>query len=229
MFDNKEQVRSPLDLGELLQEITVPDLGTALSEMEKARETSPTSCSPHAVSKDLFEEHKRKGWDKTVEARCDFTRKVRITRRSSLFFISLWQKSLFGQTLTEIKADDTKVGFFADEMAPLIEDILGPGLADGNWCIITTPKRRHTTKNFATRICERLAERLRIPFYEDVCSCHTKQRMDAVFTVNIVPKEQNIICFDDFVTTGQTLAAMRRAIAPHNKNMIFFAGINNKL
>ena len=74
-----------------------------------------------------------------------------------------------------------------------------------------------------------LAEQLHIPFYEDVCSCHTKQRMNAVFSVNVVPKEQNIICFDDFVTTGQTLHSMKVALVPYNKNLIFFAGINNKL
>jgi predicted amidophosphoribosyltransferase len=47
--------------------------------------------------------------------------------------------------------------------------------------------------------------------------------------VNIVPKEQNIICFDDFVTTGQTLQAMKRALEPFKKNLLFLSGINNKL
>jgi adenine/guanine phosphoribosyltransferase-like PRPP-binding protein len=53
--------------------------------------------------------------------------------------------------------------------------------------------------------------------------------VNAIFDVNVVPKEQNIICFDDFVTTGQTLAAMRRALEPFNKNLLFLSGINNKL
>lgn len=217
--------RAPLDMGDILSEITVPDLGSALSDL-KGIHSSPPGDKRGA---NLFAEHKRKGWDKTVEARCDFSRKIRITRRSAIFFISLWQKSVFGRTLTDIKGDDAMVEFFASELAPLIQDILGTQLASGDWCIITTPKRRHTTKNFATRISERLAALLAIPFYEDVCSCHTKQRMNAVFTVNIVPKEQNIICFDDFVTTGQTLAAMKRAYEPYKKNILFFAGINNKL
>ena len=214
------QKSTPLDLGDVLSDITVPDLSCAFSDMDKVRKKE---------KEDLFAEHKRKGWDKTVEARCDFSRKVRITRRSSIFFISLWQKSLYGRTLTDIKADDSMVAFFADSLAPLIEDILGTRLTDGDWCLITTPKRRHTTKNFATRISELLSSKLSIPFYEDVCSCRTRQRMNAVFTVNIVPPEQNIICFDDFVTTGQTLLAMKRALEPYNKNMIFFSGINNKL
>ena len=70
---------------------------------------------------------------------------------------------------------------------------------------------------------------LGIPFYEDVAFCHSKQRMNAVFTLNILPKEQNLIVFDDFVTTGQTLLAMRHLMQEHSKNCVFFTGINNKL
>lgn len=214
-------MRTPLDLDDILSEIKVPEMGCALSDLSTARKQKP--------KEGLFAEHKRKGWDKSVEARCDFTRKIRITRRSSIFFISMWQKSLYGRTLTDIKNDDGMVDFFAEQLAPLIQDILGNDLNNGGWCIITTPKRRHLTKNFATRISERLAELLTLPFYEDVCSCHNKQRMNAVFTVNVVPKEINIICFDDFVTTGQTLLSMKKALAKYRKNMVFFTGINNKL
>jgi len=214
-------MRTPLDMDDILTEIHVPDLGCALDDLRVQRKEK--------VKEDLFAEHKRKGWDKSVEARCDFTRKVRITRRSSIFFISLWQKSLYGRTLTDIKGDDSMVDFFAEQLAPLIQDILGERLDKGGWCIITTPKRRHLTKNFATRIGERMGQLLKIPFYEDVCSCRTKQRMNAVFTVNRVPEEVNVICFDDFVTTGQTLAAMKRALEPYHKNMLFLTGINNKL
>lgn len=211
--------RTPLMMDDVFQDITVPDLGCALLELKEAK----------AKDHDLFAVHQQKAWDKTVEARCDFSRKVRLTRRSSIFFISLWQKSVFGRTLTDIKSDDGMVGYFADELSPLIQDILGADLGKGGWSIITTPKRRHTTKNFATRISEQIAAKLRIPFYEDVCSCHSKQRLNAVFTVNVVPKEHNVICFDDFVTTGQTLLSMKNALMPFGKNLVFFAGINNKL
>lgn len=214
-------MRTPIDMGDLLSEIEVPDIGSAqlaLRDIQKKNEPQ-----------DLFAEQKRKGWDKTVEARCDFTPRPRLTRRSGLFFLSYWQKSVYGRTLTEIKADDSMVPFFAGTMVSYISELIGPVLSKGDWCIITTPKRRHLVKNFATRISERIAEQLNIPFYEDVCSCRSKQRVNAIFDVNIVPKEQNIICFDDFVTTGQTLAAMRRALEPFNKNLLFLSGINNKL
>lgn len=214
-------MRTPIDMGDLLSEIEVPDIESAqlaLQDIQKKNEPQ-----------DLFAEQKRKGWDKTVEARCDFTPRPRLTRRSGLFFLSYWQKSVYGRTLTDIKADDSMVQFFSVTMASYISDVIGPALSKGDWCIITTPKRRHLVKNFATRISEEIAVRLSIPFYEDVCSCRTKQRVDAIFDVNVVPKEQNVICFDDFVTTGQTLQAMKRALEPFDKNLLFFSGINNKL
>ena len=212
---------APIELGDILNEIEPPELGGVLDLSDiQAKTNEPI---------DLFAEKKRKGWDKTVEARCDFTPRPRLTRRSGLFFLSYWQKSVYGRTLTEIKADDSMVPFFAEAMKSFISEIIGPDLSDGDWCIITTPKRRHLVKNFATRISEQVATLLNIPFYEDVCSCRSKQRVGAIFDVNIVPKEQNIICFDDFVTTGQTLQAMKRALEPYNKNLLFFSGINNKL
>jgi hypothetical protein len=210
-----------LDMGDVLSEIQAPDFDSVFQiSLHEGKEKD---------DQDLFAEKQRKGWDKTVEARCDFTPRPRLTRRSGLFFLSYWQKSVFGRTLTEIKADDAMVTFFACTIAEYIAEVIGPQLAKGNWCIITTPKRRHLVKNFATRISEDMAQRLSIPFYEDVCSCRTKQRVNAIFDVNVVPKEQNVICFDDFVTTGQTLQAMKRALEPYNKNVLFFCGINNKL
>ena len=121
------------------------------------------------------------------------------------------------------------VQFFADSIVPVIKEMLGYNLPNGDWAVVTTPKRRHLTKNFATHISEVIARQLGIPFYEDVASCRSKQRMNAVFTLNVLPKEANLIVFDDFVTTGQTLASMRRLLEEHGKNLVFFTGINNKL
>ena len=193
-----------IDLEEILEDIHVPDLSCPLA--------LESSSKDKAGAKDLFAEQKRHAWDRSVEARCDFSRKVRITRRADVFFISLWQKSLYGRTLTDIKGDDSMVDFFAENVAPLIEEVLGKELKLGNWCIVTTPKRRHFVKNFATRISEKIAALLSIPFYEDVAHCHSKKRIGAVFSLNVLPREQNCIVFDDFVTTGSTLKAMKNLL-----------------
>ena len=179
--------------------------------------------------KDLFAVEQRKAWDKSTEARCDFSYKLRLTRRSNVNFISIWQKSILGRTLTDIKSDPDMVAFFADSICPVIREMVGYNLSHGQWCVVTSPKRRHKEKNFASLISERLGQMLEIPFYEDVAFCHTKQRVNAVFELNVLPVEPNIIVFDDFVTTGQTLAGMKHLLQPLGKNLVFFTGVNNKL
>ncbi|MDE7437039.1 MAG: hypothetical protein K2M93_01000 [Muribaculaceae bacterium] len=118
---------------------------------------------------------------------------------------------------------------FAEGMNTLIRQIPGHSLASGDWCIVT-PKRRHKVRNFASLISARLAQLLGIPFYEDIAECHSKHRVGAAFTFEAKPpKESNIIVFDDFVTTGATMIAMRNLLMPLQKNLVFFTAINNKL
>lgn len=179
--------------------------------------------------KDIFAVEQRKAWDKSVEARCDFTPKLRLTRRASTNFISLWQKSIFGRTLTEIKADDSMVQFFIDSLVPIINECLGYHISSGNWAIVTTPMRRHREHNFASRIAEGIGNTLRIPFYFDCAHCQSKQHVGALFLPNNIPAEPNVIVFDDFVTTGSTLLAMKNLLNELQKNTVFITGINNKL
>ena len=186
------------------------------------------------LGKDLFAVKKRAAWKdvQQAEARCDFApNKVRISYRNPQFgIISLWKKSIYGRTLTDIKSDHDMVEKFAEGMNTLIRQILGHSLANGDWCIVTSPKRRHKTKNFAAMISARLGELLGIPFYEDLAECHSKHRVGAVFTLGKeAPKERNIIVFDDFVTTGATMISMKNLLEPLGKNLVFFTGINNKL
>ncbi|MCI6079385.1 MAG: phosphoribosyltransferase [Bacteroidales bacterium] len=91
------------------------------------------------------------------------------------------------------------------------------------------PKRRHKERNFATLIAMRIAEMLGLPFFEDCAFAPSKHRVGTVFTANNIPPQRNIIVFDDFVTTGQTLVSMQNLLVSLGKNCSFFAGINNKL
>ena len=207
-----------------LSELTFPEVGEGSLVVDVT-----TKQQNKALQKDLFAVNKRKSWDKTVEARCDFTYKLSLTRRSDVDFISIWKKSVYGRTLTDIKGDPDMVTFFADNITPVISETLGYHLADGSWTICTSPKRRHKEKNFATLISERIAASLGIPFYEDVALCHSKQRVNAVFEANNIPRESNIIVFDDFVTTGMTLAGMKKLLTQFRKNVVFYSCINNKL
>ena len=206
-----------------LSELTFPEVGEGSLVVDIPQKQSKV------LQKDLFAVSKRKSWDKTVEARCDFTYKLSLTRRSDVDFISIWKKSVYGRTLTDIKGDPDMVTFFADNITPVISETLGYHLSDGSWAVCTSPKRRHREKNFATLISERIAASLGIPFYEDVALCHSKQRVNAVFEINNLPQESNIIVFDDFVTTGMTLAGMKKLLYSLGKNGVYFSCINNKL
>ena len=223
---NSRSVREgAIALDEILSEIEVPSLD--VPDLD-------ASSSSRDESKDLFAEKKRAAWKdvQQAEARCDFApNKVRISYRNPSFgIISLWKKSLYGRTLTDIKSDPDMIEKFAEGMNTLIRQILGHSLANGEWCIVTSPKRRHKVRNFASLISARLAQLLGIPFYEDIAECHSKHRVGAVFTFGAKPpKESNIIVFDDFVTTGATMISMRELLNPLGKNLVFFTGINNKL
>jgi hypothetical protein len=225
MEPNRSVRKGAIALDEMLNDIEVPSLEAPDLD---------ASFTSSAQSKDLFAEKKRAAWKESqqAEARCDFApNKVRISYRNPQFgIISLWKKSLYGRTLTDIKSDPDMVEKFAEGMNTLIRQILGHSLASGDWAIVTSPKRRHKVRNFASLISARLAELLGIPFYEDVAECHSKHRVGAVFTFGAQPpSERNIIVFDDFVTSGATMISMRDLLMPLGKNLVFFTGINNKL
>ncbi len=211
------EIAQPSDIHSITEGIALPEMPVMDSE------------EVHTEGKDIFSAKVRKAWDKTQEARCDFQYHLRLTRRASTNFISIWQKSVFGRTLTDIKADDRMVPYFVENLLPVIQEMLGFHLAKGNWALVTTPMRRHTIRNFASRIAEKLAGGLGIPFYYDCARCRSKQRVGAVFDAHNIPREQNIIVFDDFVTTGSTLQSMKNLLLQEGKNPIFFCGINNKI
>ncbi len=215
--------------------VPVPDSSGSLTDALDAilTDVRPLDIDP-ALGKispvrDIFAVEQRKSWDKSTEARCNFDYRPRITHRAGVWFLSIWQKSLMGRTLTEIKSDPAEVPHFAEAVSDFISQILGNSFASGHWCVCTSPKRRHTVRNFATLISMDIAARLGIPFYEDVAFCHSRQRINAVFTLNRLPEEPNVIVFDDFVTTGSTLKAMKELLLPLGKNLLFVCGINNKL
>ena len=109
-----------LNLDEYINEIDVPVLEVPDLDASPAKAKSG--------DKDLFAEKKRAAWKgvQVDEARCDFSpNRMRITNRGGVFFITLWKKSVYGRTLTDIKGDDAMVGYFADNIAPLIRSVIG--------------------------------------------------------------------------------------------------------
>ena len=120
------------------------------------------------------------------------------------------------------------VPYFAEHVSALIAAVVGSDLNRGGWALLTTLKRRHKELNFATRVCELLSERLCVPFYEDACVACNTDRVHPDFALRVLPLEQNLLVFDDILTTGMTLAATKQLFEPHHKNMLFVVGINNR-
>ena len=137
-------------------------------------------------------------------------------------------------TLKEIKADDSMPAFFAKNISDFIGKILNISASSDisklkSWNLITPPPRRHLQNNFATSCADLISKITGIHFIEGVASARSRQRVNATFDLINVPPADNIICFDDIVTTGSTFQAMDRILRPLGKNVLFLAGINNKL
>lgn len=223
-MDNRSVRKGAISLDEMLNDIEVPSI--------EVPDLNASFVSDK--SKDLFGDKQRKAWkeQQVDEARCDFApNKVRISFRNPTFgIISLWKKSVYGRTLSDIKADPEMVDRFAEGMATLIRQMLGHSLAGGDWAVVTSPKRRHKTRNFATLISARLAALLGVNFYEDLAVCNSKHRVGAVFALGAEPpKERNLIVYDDFVTTGATMLSMKNLLQPMGYNLVFFTSISNKI
>lgn len=180
---------------------------------------------------DLFAEKKRKHWheENVAEARCDMKPCIRLTRRG-VFFTSVWKKSIYGRTLSDLKADADMVEVFASAIVPVIKGVVGDYLDPRHFAIVCSPRRRHLGWNFAHHTACLIGSHLGLPFFSDCCTARSRQRINVDFDAANVPEQKNIIVYDDIVTTGQTLSAMRRLLHDSlGKNCIFFANINNSL
>ena len=119
-MDNRAVRKGAISLDEMLNDIEVPSLD--VPDLDGSFVSSEDE-------KDLFSPKKRAAWKdvQQAEARCDFApNKVRISYRNPAFgIISLWKKSVYGRTLTDIKSDPDMVEKFAEDMNTLIRQILG--------------------------------------------------------------------------------------------------------
>lgn len=207
-------------ISETLEEISVPSFSDILQRVG-------TFDKP----RDIFAEHSRNAWhaQSTALARCDLSEEhCHMFPKVGLRVMAVWKRTVKGPTLADIKADDEKIPLFANRVSVLIRQVLGEHLRHGDFAVVTTPRRRHKERNFACLVAEQIAQRIGVPYRPDVAIAHTKQRINVDFEPGTIPPETNLIVFDDFVTTGSTLGAMNRLLAPMGKNCMYFVGVDNQ-
>ena len=91
MIDSQRDIgRTSVDMGEVLRDISFPNAD--LDSLDVSFPDSGSAPQSRAQQKDLFAVQKRKSWDKSTEARCDFSYKLRLTRRSNVNFVSIWHQ-----------------------------------------------------------------------------------------------------------------------------------------
>ena len=158
------------------------------------------------------------------ESVCDMVDNIAWHPKRDFSFISCFKKSEEGYPLSIIKSDFDNVAKFAQAAMNVIHRVVGLKNKEG-WAIVTTPKRRHKEHNFAESVCIELSGKLGIPFYQEAITAKNRQRINPVFTLHADIKEQNIIVFDDILTTGATLDAVNNLLS--DKNCFFVVGIDN--
>lgn len=206
---------------EELEQIAIID-NTHSGKWDKAK-LKDWNIKPH-WNLDVTQRAINKAWEKN-QNKFILEQKIKVLAKDDFLFISLYEKTESGQTLEEIKADFSNAEPIADASIKTIRQMIGDNLVNGDWCILTTPKRRHKTHNFASEICERIAKAFRIKFYEDALIAKNKQRIGAEFELTKNIREANVILFDDIITTGSTLIASKKCLT--GKNVFIIAAINN--
>ena len=170
---------------------------------------------------------KRTQWGKTKdyeEPVCNMVDTIEIhALRGYKYVHSFKTGSIEGTPISELKKPENAY-MFALKAKELITATIGLKQTKG-WCIITTPKRRHKEKNFASLVCEQLSNMLGIPFHEDVVEAKNRARIDPVFTLVKEVEEPNIIIYDDILTGGTTLYTTANLFP--TKNLFLVVGINN--
>ena len=167
----------------------------------------------------------RAGWGSDgIEAKSDMKQEVKVFFRKDFAFISSMKRSDEGQTLKEIKDNADNVQVFADGASDIINRLFNIS-NPVNWCIVCPPSRRHKENNFATNVCREISLDTGVEFIEEVFEAKNKGRVEPVFVMNKDIPKDNIILYDDILTTGQTIRACLQFLK--DKNVVVIVGVNN--
>ena len=169
---------------------------------------------------------KRSSWGKAKDYKepcCDLSDHLQLHKRDCFYYICSYHNTPTGIPISEVNTEPN-VELFARKAEEVVRGIVQ--LRDTkDWCIITTPKRRHKEKNFASMVATQLAKLLKIPFHDDTMEAKGRDRINPDFTLVKDIPEHNVILYDDILTTGSTIRACVHLLA--TKNIVCVIGIDN--
>lgn len=179
---------------------------------------------------DTSDEWWRQAAWKQVEKFCNLKQKVKanlnVDFRSITFFET--NRKGDGENIARLKENPANVEIFAACLVDFLSKTLGTNLHAGGWAIVTAPRRRHRDGfHFSTAICQQAAAQLQVPFYANAFTTENRTRIEPEFTLQLNPRESNVIFFDDIISTGETARACRELLTAAGHNVFVVAGIRN--
>ncbi len=200
-----------------------------LCEELEAIELEAPEIDPGLFGFEPAAEQKRYDSWHNAEKLCGLKKQVTLREKGGFFYTSFFSTGKTGRRIEDIKNDPSMVPVFADILCYYILHTLGGNLRAGDWCICTTPRRRHPDGfHFATEICALAAEQLDIPFRDHVITSHNRDRIHTDFSLDADPPERNIILYDDILTTGVTVRDTRDLLTGAGHTVIPIISIRNQ-
>ena len=154
-------------------------------------------------------EHSKYQWKHITKA-CDLGKKIQTHPKIGMYVTTLFASGKKGRPLEDIKADPGMVLPFAETATEYLVSVYGDCFRNGDWCVCTTPRRRHKTGfHFSTEVSRKIAGLLGIPFHADAVLAHNRDRIFTEFSLGDDPPQKNIILYDDIISTGVTMRDTR--------------------
>lgn len=171
----------------------------------------------------------QKSWART-EKYCDLKKKIQCFSMGDIIGTSFYKVGKRGIPINQIKEQPANAELFADNLCDYLNHLAdAQSLIHGDWCLCTTPRRRHKDGfHFSTAICESAAAQLNLPFYKDAFTAVNRSRINPEFHMLINPPQVNVILYDDIVSTGETLRATRKLLLDAGHVVLLIVGIKNQ-
>lgn len=155
------------------------------------------------------------------EHRCDLLPREKRYKLKGFYYISCFHNTTTGERLSIIKQQQANIKKFADAAVEQIKKLN----ITGECTLVSAPARKHIENNFAENICEKIAQDLCLNYERGIISILSKDRFRPVFSLKHPVKTECVILYDDIITTGKTIAEMKRLF--DNKEVFVIIGIKN--